>query len=159
MSKIKFKKLHDKFQIPKRATDLAAGFDVTVTKIEHIDSDMVYCYLGFAAQLEEGYKLELVPRSNLTKYRWIMNNSPGQGDADYEHEYQMRFIAIPNGITQTNYNGKTNFKLTYEDFPYKVGDRIGQVFLSKVEETEWEEVDSFEDRNTNRVGGFGSTGL
>lgn len=159
MSIIKFKKLHDNFQLPKRSTNLAAGFDVVVTRIEHVESDIVHCYLGFSAQLEEDYKLVLVPRSNLSKYRWVMNNSPGQGDADYEHEYQMRFIAIPNGITQVKYNDKINYKLTYEDFPYKVNDRIGQVFLNKVEETVWKEVDSFEDRNTNRKGGFGSTGL
>lgn len=74
--KIKFKRLHEKATIPKQATDLAGGWDVTVTKIEKVKEDLVICKLGFALQLPKNYRLILVPRSSLTKTKWILQNSP-----------------------------------------------------------------------------------
>ena len=92
-----------------------------------------------------------------------MNNSPGQGDADYLNEYEIRFTAIPVNFMTRSYKDaqgidKTKQILTYEEFPYKVGDRIAQMFLSKVEETEWVEVEELEDYQSDRDVGFGSTG-
>jgi dUTP pyrophosphatase len=160
---VKFKRLHEDAVLPMRATELSAGFDVTVVKIEHLGDNKVYCKLGFAAQPPIGYKLEISPRSSFTKYNWVMNNSPGQGDADYPGEYEVRFTAIPVNFMTRSYKDaqgidRTKQILTYEEFPYKVGDRIAQMCLSKVEETEWIEVDEFDDYQSGRDGGFGSTG-
>ena len=148
---VKIKKLHPNAQIPKQTTEFAGGWDVTVTEIIQESPDFVICKLGFALELPKGYKLTLVPRSSLTKTKWILQNSPGLGDADYTGEYQYRFRAIPSRI------GKILNNLIYGEFPYKVGDRIGQVYLEEVIPIEWEEVEelSITDRST---GGFGSTG-
>lgn len=158
--KIKFKRLHPNATIPKQATELAGGWDVTATEIIQESDDFVICKLGFALGLPKGYKLTLVPRSSLTKTKWILQNSPGLGDADYTDEYQYRFRAIPDTIENKDYGifGHPNniANLIYPEFPYKVGDRIGQVYLEEVIPMEFEEVEELE--STDRLGGFGSTG-
>jgi len=153
--KIKIKKLHSEAVIPKKATQLAAGHDVTVTEIIQEAADFVICKLGFALTPPPGYKVVLVPRSSLTKTKWILQNSPGQGDEDFTGEYQYRFRAIPNATKWSS--AREQAILQYNEFPYNVGDRIGQIFLEEVINFEFEEVDelSTTERNT---GGFGSTG-
>lgn len=149
--KIKLKKLHPDAVIPKQATELAGGWDVTVTEIIQTEKDFVICKLGFALELPKGYKLTLVPRSSLTKTKWILQNSPGLGDADYTGEYQYRFRALP--IIVPNTMGELT---EYPKFPYEVGDRIGQVYLEEVIPIEFEEVEELS--STKRgTGGFGST--
>lgn len=142
--KIKVKKLDENASIPTKGSDLAGGWDVIATKIEDKGNGHYYCHLGFALEFPEGYRLTLVPRSSITKTRLVMQNSPGLGDADYIHGYQFRFLMIPNS------DG------TLDEFPYEVGDRIGQVYLEKEVPVEWELVDEIDYKN--RDGGFGSTG-
>ena len=153
---VKIKKLHKNAVIPKQATKLAGGWDVTVTDIEQVEEDFVICKLGFALDLPEGYKLTLVPRSSLTKTKWILQNSPGLGDADYKGEYQYRFRALPNGIEVHKNKYDTLIGLSYPEFPYKEGDRIGQVYLEEVIPIEFEEVEELTSSERGE-GGFGST--
>ena len=151
--KVKIKKIHKNAVLPKQATELAAGHDVIATEIIQEADDFVVCKLGFALTPPPGYKVVLVPRSSLTKTKWILQNSPGQGDEDYTGEYQYRFRCIPSGVN-TKMSGYT---LSYDEFPYKVGDRIGQIFLEEVIKFEFEEVAELS--NTERgTGSFGSTG-
>jgi dUTP pyrophosphatase len=152
--KVKFKKLHPNATIPKQATELSGGWDITVTEIIKESEDFVICKLGFALEIPKGYKLTLVPRSSLTKTKWILQNSPGLGDADYIGEYQYRFRALPINI---GWNNKAEYCLTYSKFPYKVGDRIGQVYLEEVIPIEWEVTEDLSDTERGS-GGFGSTG-
>jgi len=158
--KIKFKRLHPLAQIPKKATQLAGGWDVTVTELIYKGPNKIYCKLGFALKIPERYKLNIVPRSSFTKYNWVMNNSPGLGDADYLNEYQIRFTAIPTGVNMNKANLHLDEQpiLIYDKFPYGIGDRIGQIYLSKVENTTFIEVEEFEEVISDRIGGFGSTG-
>ena len=147
---VKFKKLHPNAVIPKQATELAGGWDVTCTEIVQESPDFIICKLGFALQPPVGYRVILVPRSSFTKTKWILQNSPGLGDADYLEEYQYRFRALPisNNILGTAFN--------YPEFPYKVGDRIGQIYLEEVIPIEFEEVEELS-QTERGTGGFGST--
>jgi dUTP pyrophosphatase len=154
---IKIKKLHPNAVIPKQATELAGGWDVTVTEIEKIEDDLVICKLGFALQLPKNHRLILVPRSSLTKTKWFIQNSPGLGDADFLQEYQLRFRALPENLKVYSFGGPSYGNLTYPEFPYKVGDRVGQVYLEEVIPMEFEEVEEFDVINDR--GGYGSTGL
>ena len=73
---------------------------------------------------------------------------------DYLGEYEFRFKCLP-----INYNdtfGHRNFD--YQNFPYKVGDRIGQIYLEEVIPMEFEIV-KFLEPTTRDEGGFGSTGF
>ena len=149
MTKIKFKKLRDNAVIPERATEFAGGWDVTVCNIEEKEKGLVICYLGFAASFPKKYKLTLVPRSSLTKTTYILQNSPGLGDSDYIGEYQLRFRGIPIGVDDYS-------NVIYDRFPYKIGDKVGQVYLEHVIPIEWEEVNEL-DETSRGTGGFGST--
>lgn len=147
---VKIKKLHPNAVVPQRASELAGGWDVVCTEIEQVSEDFVICKLGFALELPKGYKLTLVPRSSLTKTKWIVQNSPGLGDEDYRGEYQFRFRAIPDHIMYFSR------ELVYPEFPYKVGDRIGQVYLEEVIPIEFEIVEELSETDRGD-GGFGST--
>jgi len=157
--KVFFKKNNPNAVVPMKGTELAAGHDLTVTEIVKKSKNKVYCKVGISMIPEDpSTKIVLVPRSSFTKTNWVMNNSPGIGDADYTNEYQIRFTAIPTGISYS-WQWKWPFiktELTYDNFPYDVGDRVGQMFLSNVIPIEWEEVDHIDE--TSRSGGFGSTG-
>jgi dUTPase len=153
MPTVQIKRLHELATIPKRATKFSGGWDITATEIVQEAPDFVICKLGFSLDFPDNYKMTLVPRSSITKTKWIMQNSPGLGDADYVQEYQIRFRALPEFVS--NMEG-TNY-LTYPEFPYKVGDRIGQVYLEAVVPIAWKEVDEIGEKGT-RSGGFGSTG-
>ena len=162
--KVKFKKLHKNAKIPKRADELCGGWDVTCTEINQISSDVVICKLGFALEIPAGYKLTLVPRSSFTRYKWILQNSPGLGDASYRGEYQYRFRAIPNEIkvilkssSIENRQYISGYKLSYPKFPYKIGDRVGQIYLEEILPIEFEEVEELSETDRGN-GGFGSSG-
>ena len=150
---IDFKKLNENAVLPERGSDFAGGWDVVVTEIEKIGKDFAICKLGFALSLPMGHKLTLVPRSSLTKTHWVQQNSPGLGDEDYRGEYQFRFRCMPTGIKIDLYENT----LTYDEFPFEVGDRIGQIYLETVIPIEFNEVDILSESNRN-IGGFGSTG-
>lgn len=148
--KIKFLKLNENAVYPKQGTEFAGGWDLTATEIIKESPNYVRCKLGFALDFLHGYKLTIVPRSSLTKTNWIINNSPGLGDSDYRHEYEVRFRAIPTGVD-------VDGVLMYDEFPYSVGDRIAQCYLEEVIPIRFVEVDVLID--TQRLGGYGSTGL
>ena len=53
--KIKFKRLHPLAQIPKKATQLAGGWDVAVTELIYKGPNKIYCKLGFALMMNNQY--------------------------------------------------------------------------------------------------------
>jgi dUTP pyrophosphatase len=139
---VKIKKLRDGFELPKKSFDSDACFDVKVLYVEWTQRTAI-CYLGFATEIPIGWKGVIVPRSSITKTDWVMQNSPGQVDSHYRGEWQVRFKYIGNG-----YN---------DESPFKVGDRIAQIFFERVNDVFFFEVDEL--GSTERSdGGFGSTG-
>ena len=154
---VKFKKIHQNAVLPKQGSEHACGWDVVCTEIIQLDKDYVQCKLGWAAEIPIGYKLVLVPRSSFTKYKWIQQNSPGQGDSDFRGDYSYVFRAIPDDIDVGGISDFKWWKLDYPLFPYGVGERIGQVFIQEVIEMEPEWVDELSETVRN-TGGFGSTG-
>jgi dUTP pyrophosphatase len=145
--KIKFKKLQPDVKLPIKGSSHAACFDVYAHSIIYNDKDprKRTIGLGFATEIPEGYCGILIPRSNLTKHYWIMNNSVGIIDSDYRGEWKMIFTNI------------TDNAWLYP-FPYEVGERIGQIYFKKVEDVIFEETDEL-DESDRADGGFGSTGV
>ena len=171
MVDVKIKKFNKSASIPQRATEFAGGWDVTVTEIEKKEDDFIICKLGFGLSFPKEYKMTFVPRSSITKERWLISNSPCLGDSDYRQEYQLRFRALPiglkrlpdeekvrieNGFRYYHIEHKLSGGFEYPEFPFKVGDRIGQCYLESVIDINFVEVDNLED--SERKGGFGSTG-
>lgn len=145
-------KLEENAKMPFQATEHAACYDVFAHRIEYLDERNVYVHLGFSLEFNHSWKVVLVPRSSLTKTDWIIQNTPGQGDADFRDTYQIRFKALPVGIS----NFHQFPRLQYPEFPYQVGDRIGQIYFSPVLPPTFEIVSELSE--TERLGGFGSTG-
>lgn len=96
---------------------------------------------GIFTAIPAGYEVQLRPRSGLAiKHGLNLINCIGTIDADYRAEW---------GIPIVNQG--------LEPVWIEDGERICQAVLNKVEQIEWEVVDSLNE--TNRAGGFGSTGV
>jgi dUTP pyrophosphatase len=145
---VKIKKFRENAKVPQKMSELAAGFDLYASEIDR-EYGFAICKLGIGMTPPAGYKIVFVPRSSLTKTQWVLQNSPTQGDEDYTGEYQLRFRCIPGYIFETE-------KWVHEPFPYKKGDRIGQMFIEKVIDFTFEEVAELKE-TTRGEGGFGST--
>jgi dUTP pyrophosphatase len=141
MLKIKFRKLKENVNMPVKGSEHAACFDVYANSLSY-SGQKIIVGLGFQTEIPKGYRGVIVPRSNITKHYWVMNNSIGIIDSDYRGEWMCIFTPIGN----------------YSQFPYSVGDRVAQIYFEKVEDVEF--VDANELESSERgTGGFGSTGL
>jgi dUTP pyrophosphatase len=94
--------------------------------------------LGFAIELPEGYEAVIRPRSGLTKRG--LDVAIGTVDADFRDEVKCQIINNTGG-----------------DFDINNLDRICQMKIQKAERFEFVEVEELSE--TDRKGGFGSTGL
>ena len=142
MLKVKFKKLHEDVKLPVKGSSHAACFDVYAHRIISESNGNVTVKLGFATEIPEGYKVIIVPRSNISKHHWVMSNSMGVIDADYRGEWMVVF-----GPTSLNFG-----------FPYEIGDRVAQIYFDKIVDVEFEEVNTLSESDRG-AGGFGSTGV
>ena len=150
MLEVKIKPERENLQLPIKGTPEAACYDCFISKMEVTDGNMVICYLGFSTEIPQGYKGLIIPRSNITKYGWIMANGVGIVDSDYRNEWQARFRPIPNRVSSMN-------RLIIPEFPYKTGERCCQITFEKVNDIKFEIVTSTSD-TVRGLGGFGSTG-
>jgi dUTP pyrophosphatase len=97
---------------------------------------------GLHVQIPEGYEIQIRSRSGLALKKGIMVlNSPGTVDCDYRNEI-----------------GVILFNTSNEPFIINVGDRIAQMVVCRTytQETEFVKVKELDE--TERKGGFGSTG-
>ena len=151
---IKFKKKDEQSKLPIKGSLQAAASDAYAHTIITREDGKVVVGLGFSTEIPRGFKGIIVPRSNLTKYNWVLNNSFGVIDSDYRGEW----MAVFTPILFTIDNGEFLEKVISPIFPYSVGDRVCQIFFDIVLDVEIEEVDELS--NTERgEGGFGSTGI
>jgi dUTPase len=145
-------KLEEGGKIPVKGEPNAMCFDCYARKIEQLENGKVVCHLGFSATPPQGYGIRLIPRSNLTKYFWVLNNSIGIGDEDYKNEYLAIFTPLPKRDISI-----PQFRTGLDLFPYEVGERVCQMEIYKREDFEFEEVTILP--GNDRGGGFGSTNL
>ena len=131
--------------LPKYESSQAAGLDIRAD-IDHpiIIPPMKRCLIptNLYTSIPIGYEVQIRPRSGLALKKGItVLNTPGTIDADYRGNW---------GIILMN--------LGDEDFIVNPGDRIAQAILNKVEQIEWEEVESLDETERGQ-GGFNSTGI
>ncbi|MBR1536007.1 MAG: dUTP diphosphatase [Treponema sp.] len=94
--------------------------------------------LGFCIELPKGYEAVIRPRSGMTKKG--IDIALGTIDWDYRNEVMCQLINNSDG-----------------DFDIKNLDRICQMKIQKAEQFEFVQVDELSE--TDRKGGFGSTGV
>ena len=131
--------------LPKYESSQAAGLYIRAD-IDHpiIISPMKRCLIptNLYTSIPIGYEVQIRPRSGLALKKGItVLNTPGTIDADYRGNW---------GVILMN--------LGDEDFIVNPGDRIAQAILNKVEQIEWEEVESLDETERGQ-GGFNSTGI
>jgi len=150
MLEIRIKQERENFKCPIKGSEGAACYDVYASKIEFNKDGMVICHLGFSTEIPPGWRGAVIPRSNLTKYGWIIPNSPGIIDSDYRNEWQVRF----RPLLELYYDEEVSRPI----FPYKGGERVAQIYFKRVVDIKFIEVK--ETNSTKRgKGGFGHTGL
>ncbi len=152
--KIKFKKLNENAQFPTRGTKYAGAWDVYVSEIIKESDGYYIASLGFSTEIPEGYRVMASGRSGLTKTNWYIPNAAGIIDSDYRGCWQIRFRGVPVGGWMTFGD---DIELIYDKFPFEVGDRVAQIYLEKVLDMEFEDVDELVESNRGE-GGWGSTG-
>ncbi|EDK7779790.1 hypothetical protein CKS97_19990 [Salmonella enterica subsp. enterica serovar Java] len=165
MTNLYIKKLTPLAELPTRATLHSAGLDVraclweqTVTvftesgaKLEREvvagtiaiwPGDRVMIPTGMKMSVDADYCIKLYPRSGISlKHGLSLINCVGIGDRDYKEEYY---------VTLTNHGQKLQ---TIAD-----GERVCQLMVERVEPVNLVEVDELPDIDSERNGGFGSTG-
>ena len=145
MIQVKFKKITDDVKMPIKGSSHAACFDVYAHDITSNANNKVVVGLGFKTEIPVGYKGIIVPRSNLTKYDWVLNNSFGVIDSDYRGEWKAVFTSLRGNVTDNQ-------------FPYAVGDRVAQIYFEPVTVVDIVQVSELQESERGD-GGFGSTGL
>lgn len=141
--KIKIKKNHPDAIIPEYQTLGAAGFDIhSIDTCVIKAKDILLVKTGLAFELEEGFELQIRPRSGLAlKHKITVLNSPGTIDSDYRGEVMVIL-----------YNHSD------EDFVIHKSDRIAQGVITKYERVVFEVCEELS--NTQRgESGFGSSGI
>ncbi|MCP4339740.1 MAG: dUTP diphosphatase [Desulfobulbaceae bacterium] len=131
-------------QHPSYETVGAAGMDVQAGIPDSLmirPGERVLVPTGFSVALQEGYELQVRPRSGLAvKYGLTIINSPGTIDADYRGEVKIAMI-----------------NLGHKPYTVNRGDRIAQLVLAPVVRATFKEVSSL-DKTKRDTGGFGHTG-
>lgn len=173
MTTLYIKRLVPQAQLPARATELAAGLDVraclhtTHVKVwrkraaatgyvseeirEYVldgtltlyPNDRALIPTGLAMRPAPGYCIKFYPRSGISlKQGLTLINCVGVGDEDYEQEY---FVTLVNhsGAVQSIADGM----------------RLCQLMVERVEPVEIIECDELPAVQSDRQGGFGSSGV
>lgn len=143
MLRVKFKKLNDSTKLPYKGSLNAACYDVYVNSVSFKDGRVVYG-LGFSTEIPVGYRGVIVPRSNLSKHKWVLGNSMGIIDADYRGEWMVVMSPL--------------VPLHEIPLPYALGDRCAQIYFEPVLDVTFVETDDLSD-TARGEGGFGSTGI
>ncbi len=143
MYTVKFIKLNDDAQAPKRAHEDDACFDLYSCE-DYLLKAHAYGAVGtgISIALPKGTEGQVRPRSGLAAKNGVtVLNAPGTVDAGYRGEVKVILI---------NHGGA--------DFQITKGMRIAQLTVKPVFDTEFVEAESL-DETERGEGGFGSSGL
>ncbi|WP_425501623.1 dUTP diphosphatase [Saccharibacillus qingshengii] len=135
---------HEDLAIPRKMTELAAGYDLHAAVLEPMVLEPMQRVLvptGLAIAMPGGLEAQIRPRSGLAfKHGITCLNTPGTIDADYRGEIKVLLI-----------------NLGQEPFTIARGERIAQMVFHEVPETELAEVEELSE-TVRGSGGFGHTG-
>ena len=134
-----------KYDLPEYKTSGSAGFDFRANlarPMAILPGRRAIIPTGLFMELPEGTELQIRTRSGLAaKHGVIVLNSPGTVDSDYRDEVCIIIANLGDQIFEIN-----------------PGDRIAQGVLKIYETVEFEVVEKLTEES-NREGGFGSTGI
>lgn len=122
----------------------SAGFDIKASEdfVIPADGSVILVPTGLRMEIPECLELQIRPRSGLALKGVIIPNSPGTIDSDYRDEIK---------VMMSTTSGK--------DISFSRGDRIAQGVFSVYVQAVFELVSGETLSETDRHGGFGSTGV
>jgi dUTP pyrophosphatase len=127
--------------IPTRANESDIGLDlVAIKKHKVLSSGTVLFDTGITISPPNGYYIEIVPRSSISKSGWILANSIGTIDPSYRGNLYIALAPLEKDTPEP-------------ELPFC----LCQMVLRKAEYSEVIEVDDLDDTERGE-GGFGSTG-
>jgi len=139
---IKIKKTHRLAQIPSKAHESDAGFDLVAADKRYSSDDETGLYTeyrsGLSLEIPKGYVGLVFPRSSVSETRHTLRNSVGVIDSGYRGEIKLRFSP------DDTHRG------------YQIGDRIGQIVFMRLPSVKFVEVSNL-DKSERGEGGFGSS--
>jgi dUTP pyrophosphatase len=141
-----FKRLpgNEDMQLPRKMSELAAGFDIHAAVAEPVTlspGERKLIPTGFSMAMPAELEAQIRPRSGLAfKHGITCLNSPGTIDADYRGEVKVLLV-----------------NLGQEPFTIERGERIAQMLFQVVPPVTISEVDELPD-TVRGAGGFGHTG-
>jgi len=130
---------------PTYAKEGDSGFDLRANEggtLKSLERKLVSTGLYF--ELQEGYELQIRPRSGLAYKNGItVLNSPGTVDTGYRGEIKVLLV-----------------NLSDEDFTWDIGERIAQGVITSRVSTDFGELEEVKELTESErgLGGFGSTG-
>ena len=142
---VKVKKLYEGAKLPKKKSEGAAAYDLSLYSpnfaIVMAPGSVRVVNTGIAIEVPPGWKGEVYSRSGLSSEGVCVMNSPGKIDSDYRGELK---VILFNSSK-------------YEEKTFLHGERIAQIEINPVYETEWVEVDELSETLRGNSG-LGSTG-
>jgi len=128
--------------LPTKGHPTDVGYDLTViSKHKELTADTDLYDTGIKASVENGYYLEIVPRSSLSKSGYMLANSVGIIDPGYTGNLYVALTKVD----------KFSPRL---ELPF----RCCQLIVRKKVESTLSLVNNFDHISARGVGGFGSTG-
>ena len=183
---IGFKRLSDDAIIPTKAHPSDSGYDLFAAEDVIIEpGDTAVVKTGIAVELPAGYEAQIRPRSGVTaktKLRvqlgTIDNSYQGELGVIVDNIAPIKYdtfsddprIALMLGRNRekmtnvmTRVNGRTltepGDRVLVGTYKIRKGDRLAQLVIQRLPETEAVEIDEFSDDSERGEGGFGSSGV
>lgn len=162
-----FKKLVPNAKIPSYAHEGDAGMDICAIEDTTLPLHIpTLVHTGIAAEIPDGYEIQVRPRSGLACKGVTVYNAPGTVDSKYRGEICVILMYI-NSELEEDIRNQTDIwgnmvmvsvgKRLKQYYEIKAGDKIAQLVLSPVTFANPVEVQSLS--TTERgADGFGSTG-
>lgn len=137
---VKVKRVSAGAQIPTRATEGSAFYDVYACEGVLLGRDLVtQVPTGLYFEVPLGYEMEIRPRSGLSLHTVLLANSPGTLDSDYRGELRILLLNL----------GEKHYQI-------KKGDRVAQIGIRAAPVIEF--IEGELSKTKRGQGGFGSTG-
>ena len=147
---VKIKKSNASAQLPTRAHETDAGYDLYAVTKEYDDDGNIVYGTGLAFEIPKGHVGLLFPRSSNAKKHLLLSNSVGVVDSGYRGEVTFKFkIGYYDFMHGSFYHCKNK--------EYEIGDRIGQIIILPYPDVEFAETDTLTETERGE-GGYGSSG-
>lgn len=154
-------------RMPIYAHETDAGLDIYSTEDINIrPGETILIKTGLKVAIPVGYELQVRPKSGISlKTKLRVANTPGTIDSGYRDEIGIIIENIEQPIQDISYHFGTNNEIVIDSilhgktYSIEKGQKIAQLVLNKISKANFILVDTVNEIEGDRGGGFGSTGL